>query len=152
MVAGCPVPKRSKRNRDPPMPGEFFGKRVLVTGGTKGIGAAVVRRLREAGATVLAAARTRPADLADAELFVAADITTLAGCTAVADAVRDRLGGVDVLVHVLGGSSAPAGGFAVLDDEEWRRALDLDRKSTRLNSSHSQISYAVFCLKKKKKK
>src|SRR2546427_9130456 len=30
-------------------------------------------------------------------------------------------------------------------------ALDLDRKSTRLNSSHSQISYAVFCLKKKKK-
>src|SRR5688572_32728196 len=29
---------------------------------------------------------------------------------------------------------------------------NLDRKSTRLNSSHSQISYAVFCLKKKKKK
>src|SRR5688572_32378135 len=31
-----------------------------------------------------------------------------------------------------------------------RSAFDLDRKSTRLNSSHSQISYAVFCLKKKK--
>src|SRR5688572_32491251 len=30
--------------------------------------------------------------------------------------------------------------------------VDVDRKSTRLNSSHSQISYAVFCLKKKKKK
>src|SRR2546430_3385003 len=30
-------------------------------------------------------------------------------------------------------------------------AAELDRKSTRLNSSHSQISYAVFCLKKKKK-
>src|SRR2546427_2002476 len=30
--------------------------------------------------------------------------------------------------------------------------LDRDRKSTRLNSSHSQISYAVFCLKKKKRK
>src|SRR2546430_13430286 len=30
------------------------------------------------------------------------------------------------------------------------RALEKDRKSTRLNSSHSQISYAVFCLKKKK--
>src|SRR5688572_31571046 len=29
---------------------------------------------------------------------------------------------------------------------------EIDRKSTRLNSSHSQISYAVFCLKKKKKK
>src|SRR6266853_5995001 len=32
------------------------------------------------------------------------------------------------------------------------RRRDRDRKSTRLNSSHSQISYAVFCLKKKKKK
>src|SRR2546430_5294888 len=32
------------------------------------------------------------------------------------------------------------------------READRDRKSTRLNSSHSQISYAVFCLKKKKKK
>src|SRR5688572_32166161 len=35
----------------------------------------------------------------------------------------------------------------------WRqRCCHIDRKSTRLNSSHSQISYAVFCLKKKKKK
>src|SRR5690554_7196187 len=32
------------------------------------------------------------------------------------------------------------------------KLLDLDRKSTRLNSSHVRISYAVFCLKKKKKK
>src|SRR2546427_9648140 len=32
------------------------------------------------------------------------------------------------------------------------QAVPLDRKSTRLNSSHSQISYAVFCLKKKNKK
>src|SRR2546430_5701297 len=34
---------------------------------------------------------------------------------------------------------------------EHDHAVSLDRKSTRLNSSHSQISYAVFCLKKKKK-
>src|SRR2546430_5300781 len=36
--------------------------------------------------------------------------------------------------------------------QAWNLALSLDRKSTRLNSSHSQISYAVFCLKKKKYK
>src|SRR5256886_6987262 len=35
---------------------------------------------------------------------------------------------------------------------EWARKVRIDRKSTRLNSSHSQISYAVFCLKKKKKR
>src|SRR2546427_9396378 len=34
----------------------------------------------------------------------------------------------------------------------YRRLREQDRKSTRLNSSHSQISYAVFCLKKKKRK
>src|SRR2546430_13092805 len=42
-----------------------------------------------------------------------------------------------------------AGGRAIQRGDRRRRALD--RKSTRLNSSHSQISYAVFCLKKKKK-
>src|SRR2546430_13058211 len=43
-------------------------------------------------------------------------------------------------------------GFLVLRRIDWKRSFATkDRKSTRLNSSHSQISYAVFCLKKKKK-
>src|SRR5690606_13747473 len=37
-------------------------------------------------------------------------------------------------------------------DLQFNQSLDVDRKSTRLNSSHVKISYAVFCLKKKKKK
>src|SRR2546430_4687683 len=40
---------------------------------------------------------------------------------------------------------------AELSKKCWRKSLKADRKSTRLNSSHSQISYAVFCLKKKNK-
>ncbi len=103
---------------------ELNGRRALVTGGTQGIGAAVVVRLREAGARVLTTARTTPAGLAGADLFVAADIATAEGCAAVAGAVRDRLDGVDIIVHVVGGSSAPAGGFAALDDKQWQRALD----------------------------
>src|SRR3712207_7696885 len=39
----------------------------------------------------------------------------------------------------------------VLDDPQIAQRLAQDRKSTRLNSSHANISYAVFCLKKKKK-
>jgi NAD(P)-dependent dehydrogenase (short-subunit alcohol dehydrogenase family) len=104
---------------------ELAGQRALVTGASKGIGEAVAARLRVAGATVLTTARTRPRDVAD-DRFVAADITTAEGCARVVTAVRDRLGGVDIVVHVVGGSSAPAGGFAVLDDEEWHRALDLN--------------------------
>src|SRR5580692_11898124 len=43
-------------------------------------------------------------------------------------------------------------GFGVAAAGRGETGLDQDRKSTRLNSSHSQISYAVFCLKKKTKK
>jgi NAD(P)-dependent dehydrogenase (short-subunit alcohol dehydrogenase family) len=105
---------------------ELEGRRALVTGSTKGIGAAVASQLRAAGATVLTTARSRHGDLASEDLFVAADVTTADGCAAIVDAVADRLGGIDIIVHVVGGSSAPAGGFAVLDDAEWQRALDLN--------------------------
>jgi NAD(P)-dependent dehydrogenase (short-subunit alcohol dehydrogenase family) len=102
------------------------GSRALVTGGTKGIGEAVAARLREAGATVLATARTPPDALAPQDLFVAADLATAEGCAAVAEAVMQRLGGVDIVIHVVGGSSAAPGGFAALDDREWHRALGLN--------------------------
>jgi NAD(P)-dependent dehydrogenase (short-subunit alcohol dehydrogenase family) len=105
---------------------ELNGRRALVTGGTQGIGEAVLARLREAEVNVLTTARKAPDEFPDANSFVAADISTAEGCAIVADAVRDRLGGVDIIVHVVGGSSAPAGGFAVLDDREWSRALDLN--------------------------
>ena len=103
---------------------DLEGKRALVTGGTKGVGQAVVAALHDAGAIVLTTARSRPESIRSAGQFVAADVSTAEGCAAVADAVRDRLGGVDIIVHVVGGSSAPAGGFAVLDDQQWHTALD----------------------------
>src|SRR2546430_12057751 len=58
------------------------------------------------------------------------------------------------LVHRLPGSrrSLPGGGCSAAPAGSLRRLLLIvhgDRKSTRLNSSHSQISYAVFCLKQK---
>ena len=100
------------------------GKRALVTGGTKGTGQAIVAALREAGARVLTTARSRPEKLEQAEDFVVADVSTTEGCASVAKAVRERLGGLDILVHVVGGSSAPAGGFGALDDGQWMKALD----------------------------
>lgn len=104
---------------------ELQGKRVLVTAGTKGVGKAVVGLFRDSGAKVLTTAREAPADgLAD--VFVAADLTTPGGCDSVAQAVITHFGGVDIIVHVLGGSSAPGGGFAALDDEAWQRELNLN--------------------------
>ena len=82
------------------------GRRALVTGGTKGIGAAVAAELRAAGATVLTTARSARDGDAD-DLFVAADASTVEGCATIVEAVRDRLGGIDVIVHVVGGSPRP---------------------------------------------
>jgi NAD(P)-dependent dehydrogenase (short-subunit alcohol dehydrogenase family) len=105
---------------------ELSNKRALVTGGTRGIGAAVVEVLRAAGVDVLATARSVPDRALEGVRFVAADVTTAAGCAAVAESVMKHLGGVDILVNVLGGSSAPGGGYAALDDCEWARELDLN--------------------------
>ena len=100
-------------------------KRALITSGTRGAGAATVALFRELGARVLTTARARSDNLPE-DMFVAADLTTEAGCAIVAEAVQKRLGGIDILVNMLGGSSAPAGGFAVLDEAAWRRELDLN--------------------------
>ena len=101
------------------------GKRTLVTAGTKGIGGAVTQRFLDLGADVLAVARSRPVSLPE-ERFVAADLTTREGCVAVVRAVESRWGAPDILIHVLGGSSAPGGGFAALDDDAWQRELALN--------------------------
>lgn len=101
------------------------GKKVLVTASTKGIGNAVVTLFRDSGANVIATARTRPSSFPE-ELFVAADLTTTQGCNTVVDAVNKRLCGIDVIVHVLGGSSAPAGGFAALSEDVWQHELNLN--------------------------
>ena len=103
---------------------DLEGHRALVTGGTQGLGQAIVGTLREAEVKVLTTARRPPSALAEGIQFVAADLSTAEGCVAVAEVVRDRLGGVEIIVHVVGGSSAQAGGFAVLDDAEWYRALN----------------------------
>ena len=86
---------------------QLQGKRTLITSGTRGAGAATVALFREL-------------------MFVAADLTTAQGCADLAAAARERLGEIDILVHMLGGSAAPAGGFAVLSDAEWAKELDLN--------------------------
>ena len=102
------------------------GRRVLVTGGTKGAGRAVVAALAGLGADVLTTARSPASGLPDGVRFIMADLTTPEGCAQVATEVTARMGGVDLIVHVVGGSSAPAGGFAALDEDVWQKELNLN--------------------------
>lgn len=103
---------------------QLQGQRALVSGGTKGVGAAVVRALHAAGVQVMTTARSLPATPIDGVTYIAADLTTAQGVANVAQSVLGQWGGVDILVNVLGGSSAPGGGFAALDDAQWFNELN----------------------------
>ena len=110
-------------------PTEFAGKRVVVSGGTKGLGRAAVERFLAGGARVITAARANPEPTAGAE-FVRADLTTAAGSEMLAAAALAQMGGVDIIAHVIGGSSAPGGGFAALTDDHWLAELNLNLLAT----------------------
>src|SRR5437899_4227300 len=98
---------------------EFAGTRALVTGGTKGMGEAIVRRLAAGGATVATTARAPLPQGQAPDLFVQADISMRDGVETVIHAVQDAFGGIDILINNVGGSSAPGGGVLKLSDEDW---------------------------------
>src|SRR5260370_38566102 len=86
--------------------GEFNGKRVRVTGGTKGAGKAIAGRFLLAGGTVIITARSAPEEKTGAH-FIQADVSTSEGTT---KAIRDLLNpfnGADIRVHNAAGPAVP---------------------------------------------
>ncbi|NHN34183.1 SDR family oxidoreductase [Paenibacillus agricola] len=103
---------------------DFVGKKALVTGGTKGMGEAIVQRLTAAGATVMTTARSVPDSLSSPELFIQADISTPEGIDKVVNGALERLGDIDIVINNVGGSSAPSGGALALTDELWQETFN----------------------------
>jgi NAD(P)-dependent dehydrogenase (short-subunit alcohol dehydrogenase family) len=102
---------------------EFKSKRILVTGGTKGAGKAIADRFLHGGGTVITTARSAPDEKTEAH-FIQADVSTSEGTTKVIREVLDRFHGIDIVVHNVGGSSAPSGGFVTVTDELWQQAIN----------------------------
>jgi NAD(P)-dependent dehydrogenase (short-subunit alcohol dehydrogenase family) len=103
--------------------------RAVVTGGTMGLGAAVVKTLVEAGVRVATSARSVPVGPTDGVTYISSDLTTAEGVAHVAQTVLQNWGGVDIVINVLGGSSTPGGGFAAISDEHWMAELNLNLMS-----------------------
>lgn len=108
---------------------EFANKRILVTGGTKGMGRAIAQRFAAAGARVMTTARSAPDEELTFATLVTADISTAAGAARVVEAVNAQFGGVDILINNVGGSTSPAGGFQALTDEHWMAELNANLMS-----------------------
>ena len=115
---------------------DFAGKRVLVTGGTRGIGRSAVEAFLDAGARVAVNGRSADstaravADLGDPERVVAApgDVGTASVCEAIVAAAIEGLGGLDVLVN-----NAGIGVDARIEDTDeafWDATLDTNLKGT----------------------
>lgn len=103
--------------------------RAVVTGGTMGLGAAVVKTLVEAGARVATSARSVSQAPMAGVTYIRSDLTTAEGVAHVAQTVLQNWGGVDIVINVLGGSSTPGGGFAAISDEHWLAELNLNLMS-----------------------
>lgn len=106
-----------------PYESEFDGKRVLVTGGTKGAGKAIADRFQRGGATVIITARSAPEEKTDNH-FIQADVSNPEGTSKVINEILNRFHGIDIIVHNVGGSSAPSGGFITVTDEIWQQNIN----------------------------
>jgi NAD(P)-dependent dehydrogenase (short-subunit alcohol dehydrogenase family) len=110
-------------SKSTPDPHEFSGKRVLVTGGTKGAGKAIAERFQQGGATVIINARSAPEEK-NGNHFIQADVSTPEGTTRVINEILNRFHGIDIIIHNVGGSSAPSGGFITVTDEIWQQNIN----------------------------
>lgn len=105
---------------------ELQGRRALVTGGSRGIGAAITRRLLAAGATVLTTARSATTDVPEGAEFVEADVRNPEAVTDLVRTAVERLGGVDILVNNAGAARVFADGSLSIPPHEWQDSLDIN--------------------------
>ena len=122
---------------------DFTDKRILVTGGTRGIGRAIVEAFLEAGARVAVNGSTEEttgkavAELDAGDRVVAApgSVGPEAACQSIVDAAAGGLGGLDVLVNNAGiGAGGPV---EKTEEADWNRVIDINLKGVFFMTKHA---------------
>jgi|SRR5208282_3586345 len=104
---------------------EFVGKRALITGGSRGIGAATAQRLLDGGATVVVTARNTHAETPKGATFISGDTRTVEGAQKVAKEAIAKLGGLDILVNSAGAASIHLPASTAISEDEWVDSLNI---------------------------
>jgi NAD(P)-dependent dehydrogenase (short-subunit alcohol dehydrogenase family) len=102
---------------------EFKGKKVLITGGSKGIGAATAQRLLDGGATVVVTARKETNETPAQATFITGDVSTLKGAEKIASEALQILDGLDILINNVGATTPKLPGIETISDDEWLESL-----------------------------
>jgi NAD(P)-dependent dehydrogenase (short-subunit alcohol dehydrogenase family) len=109
-------------------PEAIAGARALVTGGAKGIGAEVARRLLAEGADVVITDRN-PLPGVRLDRFVQVDLSTADGVATLAARTLELLGGIDIIISNVGSQTFVADGATSFSDQDWARDLDTNLMS-----------------------
>lgn len=106
---------------------EFKGRSAIITGGSRGMGAAIAQRFLDAGAEVVVTARSRHDETPAEAKFIAADLRTDQAAKAFATEALEALGGgVDILINNAGAARVHLGGSHTIPDDEWTDSLDIN--------------------------
>src|SRR5258708_27386903 len=102
---------------------EFAGRRVLVTGGSRGIGAAIAQRLLDGGASVVVVARSRHEQTPARATFIKGDIRTPDGCKKLVEESIKVLGGLDILVNNAAAAKLILPNSEAITDGDWEETI-----------------------------
>src|SRR5277367_333350 len=102
---------------------EFAGRRVLVTGGSRGIGAAIAQRLMDGGASVVVVARNRHEQTPTGATFIKGDILTPEGCKKIVEESIKVLGGLDILVNNAAAAKLILPNSEAITDSDWQETI-----------------------------